>query len=279
MNLRSEQETRSTTTKEEWRRFRDTKYLVSNAGRVFSEKSGRMLSNKPTPTGYVRKHFRGLGTFFVHRLVAECFLDPDPDRPWVNHIDGVKDNNHVWNLEWCTPKENSIHAAETGLSPSGEKHSNSALTEHQVAEARALHASGEYTHTDLATLYGVNRSTVARAVKGSTYLEVDEPTSADDEAARRAKSEARIKQLESSREEREAVRKKREAYRKRKPSEKLTVQQVLTIRDMAVTMRPQEISDELGLGLYSVMRIVSRKTYAWVVDSTSKPPKPGPKPR
>ena len=53
----------------------------------------------------------------VHRLVAAAFLDPDEDRPWVNHINGVKNDNRITNLEWTTARENVLHAIEIGLIP------------------------------------------------------------------------------------------------------------------------------------------------------------------
>lgn len=53
--------------------------------------------------------------FFVHTLVARGFIPEVPGKPFVNHKDGNKHNNHVSNLEWCTSAENNIHAVETGL--------------------------------------------------------------------------------------------------------------------------------------------------------------------
>jgi len=48
-------------------------------------------------------------SFYVHRLVAETFIQNYFNNPQVNHIDNNPFNNHVDNLEWCTNSENQIH--------------------------------------------------------------------------------------------------------------------------------------------------------------------------
>lgn len=55
----------------------------------------------------------------VHRLVAYCYLDKGFGMNQVNHIDGDIYNNHVSNLEWVTPKENSNHSLHFVRKPQG----------------------------------------------------------------------------------------------------------------------------------------------------------------
>ena len=98
-----------------WKQFNDTYYMVSNQGKVKSlpRKTTRGGILKPDNNkGYLRVTLSINGKkkhYFVHDLVAKCFI-PNPDNlPQVNHKDENPLNNNVDNLEWCTIEYNLLY--------------------------------------------------------------------------------------------------------------------------------------------------------------------------
>ena len=109
-------------------------YEVSDTGEIRSvdriifdvNENARHLSGKPmkltkskgrNDDGYYVVNLRNGGSKVipVHILVAKEFV-PNPNMlPTVNHIDGDKSNNHAWNLEWVSYRDNNIHALNHGL--------------------------------------------------------------------------------------------------------------------------------------------------------------------
>lgn len=95
-------------------------YEVSNFGRILKLKGPTKIKTIVKGflvRGYVNVHFcvnNIKRQHRVHRLVVEAFIPNIDNKPHVNHIDSNRSNNHISNLEWCTPFENVTHAIVNG---------------------------------------------------------------------------------------------------------------------------------------------------------------------
>ncbi|MBO1121641.1 hypothetical protein FQS88_07130 [Enterococcus casseliflavus] len=155
---------------EEWREIEGYEglYSVSNMGRVRKNISGRILKPRDL-NGYQRVALYGkVGEpkgsrptdYFIHRLVADAFIDNPDNKPQINHINEMKNENNVENLEWVSAKENSNHGTRT----------------QRIAQAnkKAIILKREYTEiifdsvADCADFFGIRGSSMSYVLKNKT---------------------------------------------------------------------------------------------------------------
>lgn len=109
----------------EWKYIKeyDKRYIINEYGDIISlnynkTNNPKQLSANENSNGYLTVSLCKNGiskSYFVHRLVAENFIENKNNLPCVNHLDCNRKNNYYKNLSWCTTKEN------TNYNPTKEK--------------------------------------------------------------------------------------------------------------------------------------------------------------
>jgi hypothetical protein len=158
------------------KQFRNTNYYITKDGQVFNKrtKGYRQVILGIDRDGYnkVGLSHKGVRTFYrVHRLVAECYLPNPNEYPQINHINGIKTDNRLENLEWATQSGNINHGYKNGLIPSGEKSHMSKLKKVDIDFIRENYEYKSKTHNSktLGKMFGVGHSQILKIVKNKLW--------------------------------------------------------------------------------------------------------------
>jgi HNH endonuclease/NUMOD4 motif len=155
-------------------------YAVSDRGNVMSMNYAKSklpgLMSSSLRRGYRSVYFCRPGQkgrwFTVHALVARAFLGERPPSMHINHKNGVKTDNRVENLEYCTPSENRLHSFRIGTqSNKGERHSQARLNDENVREIRSLLSSG-VSRKEIALKMGVTPAAITNIALGRNWTHV-----------------------------------------------------------------------------------------------------------
>lgn len=165
-----------------WKVIPDTngRYSVSDQGNVranWSDIPQRNLPNRKRieksyllkrsthTTGYFRVSLGRGKLRYVHRLVAQCFLENLHNLPQVDHIDGNRKNNLLSNLRWVTPRQNCLYGGERhGWEPHRIANAKRRIHEARKQEYASLLKEG-YSLRKIAKLFGTSHSSISLALK------------------------------------------------------------------------------------------------------------------
>lgn len=88
-------------------------YIIDTNGNIYSKNYGKYLKPYSNGNGYMMVRLvnnEGKKPFKIHRLIALQFIPNIDNKKFVNHKNGIKNDNRIENLEWVTHSENIKHA-------------------------------------------------------------------------------------------------------------------------------------------------------------------------
>lgn len=157
-------------------------YEVSNMGNVRNIKFTKILRPfdriKYGPKllrGYLTVHLcnkakKGYTNFSVHSLVMAAFVGARPKGHVINHKNGIRWDNRLDNLEYCTQSHNRKQDFIMGRqSYRGEKNNSAKLNESDVLKIIKMYKTGKYTYVELAKKFGVHMCGISNIFNGHCW--------------------------------------------------------------------------------------------------------------
>ena len=142
---------------ENWKYNKEYNCEVSTMGNCRNAKTKKLFAIC-TNTDYARNH-KGR----IHRMVAKTFLDNPLNLPEVNHENGIKHDNRVENLKWCTKSENEKHKVKMGL------HNLAKLDAELVEQIRKEYKPRVVSTYKLAKKYNVSQGAIHQLIINKTW--------------------------------------------------------------------------------------------------------------